>query len=448
MLIDVGKTSYAVQQEGKASILRPTQRLASRRTAFWLVPPASSLFSLRPYFQRFLFGSASPLLLLVLIILMAFSCSRGSSSIVSSPVADSKSFIPKIGSLSKWGVKDALKPFSCWSLVGKEIKALPGHVHGKDGRFKHVAGCGTITCLYICGRLVCSKPHYGARKCLKRDCPICYPTWLIRSSDSITARLLSKRSLGIHENLRLVEADLSIPVEKYPTSMADFKVLRKEANAYALSIGFVGGFMVPHQFRTTEHAKDMAHEEGKAKWDWVRDQEDWQAHTRLSYHFHVIGFITWLKKQEKGYKEWQYGSVTDQNNSPIDLLKEPNPEKRLKGRCKYLIGHTAIPKEEAAKYRAFNYFGSCSYNKFGITEEEREAVRTGEPPVRYCKLCSSELLPAWAWIKRYYGAIQNGEFDEPEFFNEIQDFMSGASPPEDAKKFLVDAPSDEGEKGG
>lgn len=418
--------------------------------------PVGSVNSRLFIFQRLIFGSASPLLLLVFVILMAASCARsagatcsGISPDVGSPVGNSKNISSKNGLLSEWGVENVLKPFCRWDLVGKGIPKQAGFKNGKNGLLTHEMGCGDITCLYICSKPVCAKPHYGEIRCKKRDCPTCYPGWLIRSSDSITARLLSEPCLAIHKGLRLGEAYLSIPIKKYPTSMAAFKVLRKEANAYALSIGFVGGFMVSHQFRTTEHAKDMAYVDNVSKWDWVRDQEDWRAHVKLSYHFHVIGFFTWFKKQKKDQNEdWNYESVTDQDNNPVDLLKELEPEKRLKGRFKYLLSHTAVPKEEAGKFRTFNYFGSCSYNKFGVTEEERAAMRTGEPPVRYCKLCSSELMLAWDWIRVYYASVQNGDIEEPEYFFEIQDFMNGEPPPGNVNEFLIDDPSNEEGNGG
>jgi len=348
-------------------------------------------------------------------------CDRFGCGDVSCYLGESISFSKENGSLQSYFSVPPIPELN-FILVGKGEK-------GKD--------CGQIIASFICDNPDCGKVHYSINHCDRKECPLCYTRWLAGETSSIVERILSEEALKKHAGKRLVHIIVSINEEDYPVTHKELNVVIRDVYKYVKSKGVLGGVMIIHPFRATDYAKKKAREAGKKTWEWIREQERPEIYYRYAPHFHLICYIDWLESPEAGEK-FVYKTKTDGSGHVINLLDKG--KKEIKSLIAYLLSHTGCLKNDDDEIlHSERWFGTCSYNQLKVEKEEEEGYEGEE---LHCKVCGERLVSKWTWFRRWYEAVQYGDIDKPQYWNEIKWalFGEGPGPPpseEDKKKYLI-----------
>lgn len=259
------------------------------------------------------------------------------------------------------------------SLVAAPIKAFAGsppdraipHMDGSDawypapkqssfwelpGRGVAWESCGEFRsrgCLNVDG-----KGHGGKAwiqvypwSCGRRECPICYESWVRREAARANHRLEAypgrwKRAIHV--------------VLSPPKGIWTIENLRKKAYFILKWVGIEGGCMVYHPLRAWKH-------EGKIV-GWY-----------YSPHFHVVGY---------GYLHDNVGSVHGKTGW---IVKNKGIRISTVATLVYQLSHAGVCKD----HHTLTWFGCMAYNKL-----KTEQLEVGK---RICPLCGDELSDL-VWI--------------------------------------------------
>lgn len=310
------------------------------------------------------------------------------------------------------------KVFGSGVVLDPDVEDLKIDLVGKG---ESGSSCGEIRFSHLCP--VDLKPHYARYKCKKKSCKDCWEIWRNDEMYEIPARLLSKDARDRNKNKRLVDMVVSPPPE-IGRSIKTRKDLVKFRNAgirYAKSKGVRGGSSVVHFWRATAEAKRRADAAKKKHWAWIREQEDWREWCYWSPHLHLLAYVDWLIPPEKG-EGWIYKTKTDEDGKVVDFIRKAKRGKVIKNVAAYFLSHTGY-SEGAYNLHSVTWFGTCAYNKFGLSEEER-AVRDYEPEY-HCKVCGAELVPAYVWLREKYHLYKFGKLPPPRYFGEVEMIVAG-----------------------
>lgn len=362
-----------------------------------------------------------------------------------------------------------------FSLVGK----------GEKGK-----NCGEYVKTAFCE--VCGKVHYVKHSCRRKACPNCYDKWKNEEKTKARARLLSYEAKEHNPGKRLFHIQVSRKNnEQYRTKMEVDEYI-KDGYEYAKEKGVRGGSMVFHPYRTTEEAKNLSRGI-MGKWQFVRERdnivrnlalwsnpnydsvvvrenESWEDFARYSPHLHLIAYVDHLEEPKKG-EEWGYKNISyssgygnlkvsddgisyeraiaegkkgyKYSSEELERLKEAKEEieDNLEDVVNYLLTHTIYLKGDETKH-SLTWFGSCSYNKFGTTLEEENALEglgsSFDLSDYKCVDCGGKLLDFWSNIREYYGNVDwlNSIPDENEV--ELENQMLGFPPPDGSEKYVLE----------
>jgi hypothetical protein len=330
----------------------------------------------------------------------------------------------------KEGVYEKLR----FILFGKGKPAAPDVYKDKKGRWRHKPGCGEYQPACMCENPACRKPHYLIHRCLRRLCPDCYKIWISDAVLKISARLLSTDARIRHGGRQLAHMIVSPPRDRIPQNRKELNQMIHDAYAYARSKGVLGGSMFFHPYRASDAAIKEAVKANMKVWAWIRQQPDWRSWCYFSPHFHLTVYIGQLKPPVKG-EGWVYKTIT-RNGKIVDFSRKAK-SRELEGLIGYLLSHAATLEEKESSFHAVHWFGTCSYNKFGLTEEEKLSLVKDEITERYCKVCGAPLIAFWVGVSAYLADVACGA-PEPQFSAEIDNLINGEKPPPDAGKFRVD----------
>jgi len=233
----------------------------------------------------------------------------------------------------------------------------------------------------------------------------------------------------------LVHIVLSPSESSAPVTRAELRALFNEGYEYITEKGAAGGAVIFHAFRATKYAKRCAQGAHQKTWAWIRSQTRPAAYYRFSPHLHLVTFINYMKEPKEG-EVWIYKTITNDKGHVVDFMRKAKREKELKQLIGYLLTHAVIREGEEEPLHSVRWYGSCSYNQLKITEEEKTAL-IDPIPIPKCKVCGSDLIPFWEWIRSYYGDVIWGGMDPPPFWDEIQDALDGDPPPDDYHEYFV-----------
>lgn len=281
--------------------------------------------------------------------------------------------------------------------------------------------CGEIRFSHLCA--VDLKPHYARYKCKRKGCKDCWELWRNDEMYNIPARLLSKDARDLNKDKRLVDMFVSPPPEigRSIKTRKDVKEFRAAGIRYAKSKGVRGGSSIVHFWRVTHAGKRRAAAANKKQWAWLREQDEWREWCYWSPHLHLLAYVDWLIPPEKG-EGWVYRADTDEDGKPVDFIRKAKRSKVIKNVAAYLLSHTGY-SEGTYNLHSVTWFGTCAYNKFGLSEEER-AIRD-YTPVYPCKICGAELVPAYPWLREKYHLYKSGKLPPPRYFGEVEMILAG-----------------------
>jgi len=340
------------------------------------------------------------------------------------------------------------------------------------GKGERGPGCGDIHAVSICDNPDCGKVHYAKAHCDRKACPVCYTRWIHEETNNVSARLLSEEALKRHKSNRLVPIVVSPRQDNKPVTKEELNMLIHDGYEYLKNKGVLGGSMIFHAFRVTKHAKEEAIKEGIRYWAWIRKQEHPEDFYYYSPHMHITAFVGWLEaplekntnhqvneylesvgvidnyeryilldnegtaRERKLEREWIYKTKVNEKGKVIDLKRKAKREKEVKGLTAYLLSHAVTIEGVEDSFHSVRYFGTCSYNKFKKTKEEKESNEKPEEESK-CKICGFPLVGLWTWQQRWYWAVVYHDIDEPKYWNEICSALDGEPPPDNAKDFLI-----------
>lgn len=302
------------------------------------------------------------------------------------------------------------------------------------GRGEKGRDCGDMKTLFSCDNSECRKPIAVPFHCKRRACPECYKIWIKDETAKIEARLRSPEALKRHRGKRLVEIILSPEQSDYgkPQTKKEVLDLSHDGYRYIKDKGALGGTAIYHHFRATALAKTHSIAEDKKTWAWIREQPRPADYYYISPHFHLTVFVGYMQPPEKGEK-WVYKMITrrgkDGKRHVVDFLSVP--KKELRKEIYYLLTHSVVLAGAEETFHSVRWFGSCSYNKFKATPQEKEIVRWEEG--RKCEECGAGVVPFWTFVRQDVYDIRNGLKDPPKYWDEIKEILAKADQ-EKAKK--------------
>jgi hypothetical protein len=300
------------------------------------------------------------------------------------------------------------------SGVVADYWSLPFFLIGKGDKG---LDCGILMPFKICDNPDCGKLHWVKHNCRRKACPDCYKGWIREEVDKAYARLLSKESLIRNKGKRLVHIILSPNQDRKPGSREELRELFNEGYEYIKNKGAVGGICVFHAFRATKMAKRAARKAHKKDWVWIRAQKEPEQWYKYSPHLHLISFINHLAPAEKE-EAWVYKQIPDKEGSYAGFMRKAKREKEIKGAIGYLLTHAVTLKGAEDTFHSVRWFGSCSYNKFITTEEEKQVGAPSEREL-HCKLCGGLLIGVIAWYHRWFEAMDYGDIDKAKYWPEL-----------------------------
>ena len=200
--------------------------------------------------------------------------------------------------------------------------------------------CGKIFASHVCDNIACGKVHYSHHWCMRKECPHCYRMWLRWSVDAIVARLYSSEAIRRNKGKRLAHIILSLKASEEITSKKMLDKMIQGGYRYAKRCGIRGGVVIFHAFRATLEAKKLSKKAGMKTWTWIRAQPNPERYYRYSPHLHVVGYINYLQKPQKGSK-WVYKSKVDGNGKIRDMSisVSKTSEDDLRRVVHYLLTH-------------------------------------------------------------------------------------------------------------
>jgi len=371
------------------------------------------------------------------------SSSLGNNRIQTQEQSENTIWSPEILGIQQPNVKIVgMGEIGTWK--GKKPK-----INGKTPKRKKVYTCGeTDVPVLMCKNPECRKVYYSSVKCHLKSCPNCYKEWIRTSKDKIIARLLSKTALALSKagnksgwNIRLVPIIVS-KKDWAPVSKMDMDKERDEAIKWLKERGAIGGVCIPHPFRTTQEAKDLAKEAKKAKWDWIREQiSEWRYYNN-SYHLHLECYVGYMKQPEEG-EAFIYKMQTDVNGNVIDFLRMSKRKKEMGKHLSYVLGHSGYLVDRPGGMDSYIWFGTCTKKSFKISEEEEELSKKKLKP-KPCRICGGELGGYYEGLISYLYEIGAG-LDPPKFESEIDSLLGGYIP-DDSKIFHAEYESEEEEE--
>lgn len=208
----------------------------------------------------------------------------------------------------------------------------------------------------------------GRDSCHKPECEACYGSWAVGEAVNIEGRL-SEASKRFGQVEHFV---VSVPEKDLHLGMG---VLRCKAEKILLSLGVLGGNVVPHAFRYRPN------------------------HWYLGVHFHVLGFVLGgfgrcrhcQKRRERAcpfscdgfqvraYKEYlRSGWIVKVAH---DRFGDVGERRSVWGTAKYELSHATFERGKK-RVHIVSWFGVCSYRKLKWTPEKKKEV---------CGVCGYEL---------------------------------------------------------
>ena len=366
-------------------------------------------------------------------------------------------------------------------MVGKSEGIKAFYKPDKWGDLKWHPGCGDIAWHYICTNELCGKPAFVKHACMRRECPDCYNNWVSNATANIVDRLLCPTCVDLpaHRNKRMVHFML-FPEEDREVFKNTKEEIKKiiDGYKYAKDHGVIGGVNIWHPFRTTAETKENARILNMKYWEYVRQYDNWREFVYLSKHMHLVCYVSWIKgqyyytkylkkleefvKENKGKKtnnpkkkwkelikkknliriirpkaerekRWKYKVVTTKDKEGTQHISElQNSAEDIVRVVDYLLTHTAVVKDE--NFDCIRWFGSCAARNFK-TDKADGPEEVIEPPK--CRLCGAELMEKWTWRYTFLDDIESGGMMRPKYMGEIENWMRGEPPPDNAKEFLV-----------
>lgn len=248
------------------------------------------------------------------------------------------------------------------------------------------AECGTWGPQTFCKS--CGEPHFGPRKCERRECRDCELKWRLDRAGAATERLAGARRAGDGAEKRLVHAVASPPdptadetaERERVRTLTDWERGKKKAYTLAKEKGVRGGVMVPHGWRVKSVAKRFYRElkgageipDERGIWEWVRERpEDWRTLTFWSPHYHIIGLAENVAESDPVADDgWIFKRIDHEGRSafPRFCLTDEETYRPMFRAMTYLLSHAGI-EPEAGK-QAIRWFGSLSPGRHGISLDE------------------------------------------------------------------------------
>ena len=194
--------------------------------------------------------------------------------------------------------------------------------------------------------------EFYKRRCMRKECPICYEAWAGKEAQRIDHRL---RSFKLDRFRKVIHLIASVPIEDYSLSFTD---LRRKAYKIVKKARFIGGCCIFHPFRLRE--------------------DRWY----FSPHFHFLGF-GWIMGTKNLFEESRW------------IVKNVGVRKSVLGTALYQLSHAGVSEKG---YHVVTWFGSLSYNKLAVDPLPQE--------VHVCPICGHE------FVKMFMGQFTG--LDPPE----------------------------------
>lgn len=224
----------------------------------------------------------------------------------------------------------------------------------KIGTVKVVERCGDTnphTKTVTCSR---DPSHFrkviGGTTCGRRECPICWTTWLNREKDRVGFRIDGYRQFDRFPPRHLIfsvrDGDLDLAALQEMPPKETKRILDAYFIMRAEQEGCHGGAIILHFWRTTDLVpRDL---EDK-KWAYVRKRgkDRFKDLTYFSPHAHIAGY-GYLKKVEKGEENFRY-----YNRGPLETRDD------IERWAAYALSHAPVIEG----CHAVKYFGSCGYRQ-------------------------------------------------------------------------------------
>jgi len=313
---------------------------------------------------KLLYGSTSPWLMLVFIVLMAVSCSRfyqGETSGVPAGNFQHTESVPKPAHRVKY-----------------EIFDIPGL-----GR--KYEDCGKIFKIWLCEKCGYKQPIKNT--CDRPDCSECWTSWASKEVKRVVERIngfkeaykkVKGRRLGNPQDVILSPPQKE--AKKEVLESGGVEKLRKKAVLMIKAAGIRGGLLIFHPYRIRSEFKaalfEVSKKEDKKFWALVHEDAlglgDWRLYVYLAPHFHIIGFGNRVNGAE----------VYDKTGWICKFKGHLSKDKDVSRAVYYFLTHTAIREGK----RAETWFGSLSYNQLS------KSKRTVEYDVKRCPECGADLI--------------------------------------------------------
>jgi len=231
-------------------------------------------------------------------------------------------------------------------------------------------GCGDFMTLHACPNEPAHFVHRRRASCRNRGCPKCYPSFVTREADSISARVRGCGGLrGVHGvGTRLSHVVISPPIDNYDWKN-EFDRAKRDLKEVRDRSGLTGGAAIFHPLRRTERAK-LEFQGAKwagypgSGWDWVHENGyiNDPDYVYFSPHWHIIGY-GWI---EPGDTEFALTGWVVKRIRTITGI-EGGGVKRL---LHYLLTHAGWKDNGARGGNCVIFFGEMSVRSMGVTSRK------------------------------------------------------------------------------
>lgn len=267
------------------------------------------------------------------------------------------------------------------------------------------ADCGDLLPMMCCQS--CMKVVFVQKQCGMKQCPNCYQKWINDHAFKIAMTIADAKTKNRIRKYPVKHIVFSPSKKLYDL---DIMQLRKRFNKWFKKMGLGrSGAVVFHAHRPNakfwdEYPGRNKDVEDKKKWEWIRDQDNWEDYVEYSPHFHFIGFV-WMKKPISG-DDWIYKTIS--------INKENNPKKiyqSVLGIAKYLLSHT-VDDRKSKYFMAYLWYGYLAFVKrkdldlkmLNEWEEKRKKWREEKRKGIHCKKCGGKIWYAKENLKAFFKA--------------------------------------------
>jgi len=233
------------------------------------------------------------------------------------------------------------------------------------------ANCGSVRFQVKCDS--CDDSFYIKENCGRKECPVCYRSWVVRRARAATARLeAGYKAMGGRYRPRHIV--MSFPKRYYST--VTYAELLKEStrliNKYTKG-GVHGGVVIGHPWRFRDsQGNGVSWKHSDLNKDAEYPIED--SYAVYSPHVHMIMYGWFINSDEIERETGVVVHVIDQLPNDTDVF----------GAVYYQLTHCGIGE----RTHALRWFGNMSYNSFLKVREWQEKIF----PV--CEVCGGQL---WTW---------------------------------------------------